>query len=72
MCAQQKLKSAWASAQSDHSIRCPHEERLGPQWVAKDPSFLHANSKDSDQTGRMPGRTYHFVGFVMGQLIFKR
>ena len=24
------------------------------QWVAKDPSFLHADSKDSDQTGRMP------------------
>ena len=24
------------------------------QWVAKDPSFLHAHSEDSDQTGRMP------------------
>ena len=24
------------------------------QWVAKDPSFLHADSEDSDQTGRMP------------------
>ena len=24
------------------------------QWVAKDPSFLSADSKDSDQTGRMP------------------
>ena len=21
---------AWASAQSDQSLRCPHEERLGP------------------------------------------
>ena len=34
-----------------------------------------AHSEDSDQTGQMPrliwvfaGRTYHFVGFVMGQL----
>ena len=42
------------------------------QWVAKDPSFLHADSEDSDQTGRMPrllcvfsGRTCHFVGFVL-------
>ena len=42
------------------------------QWVAKDPSFLHADSEDSDQTGWMPmmigvfaGRTCHFVGFVM-------
>ena len=24
------------------------------QWVAKDPSFLHADSEDSGQTGRMP------------------
>ena len=24
------------------------------QWLAKDPSFLHADSEDSDQTGRMP------------------
>ena len=45
------------------------------QWVAKDPSFLHAGSEDSDQTGRMSrliwvfaGRTFHFVGFVMRRL----
>ena len=37
--------------------------------------FLHADSKDSDQTGWKPrlirvfaGRTSHFVGFVMRQL----
>ena len=37
--------------------------------------FLHADSKDSDQAGRMPrlirvlaGRKGHFVGFVMLQL----
>ena len=30
MCAQQRLRSAWASAQSDQSLRCPHEESLGP------------------------------------------
>ena len=37
--------------------------------------FLHGDSEDSDQTGRMPrlirvfaGRTYHFVGFVMRRL----
>ena len=47
------------------------------QWVVKDPSFLHVDSKDSDQTGRMPrliwvfaGRTCHFVGFVMRRFIF--
>ena len=30
VCAQQRLSSAWASAQSDQSLRCPHEESLGP------------------------------------------
>ena len=51
------------------------ESSLCAQWVAKDPSFLHADSDDSDQTGRMPrliwvfaGRTCRFVGFVMRQL----
>ena len=46
------------------------------QWVAKDPMFLHADSEDSDQTGRMPipicvftGRAGHFVGFVFLRLI---
>ena len=30
------------------------ESSLCAQWVAKDPSFLHADSENSDQTGRMP------------------
>ena len=29
------------------------ESSLCAQWVAKDSSFLHADSEDSDQTGRM-------------------
>ena len=48
------------------------ESSLCTQWVAKDPSFLHADSEDSDQSGQMPrliwvfaGWTGHFVGFVM-------
>ena len=43
--------------------------------VSLDQSFLHADSKDSDQTGRIPrliwvfaGRTCHFVGFVTMRL----
>ena len=28
------------------------ESSLCAQWIAKDPSFLHADSEDSDQTGR--------------------
>ena len=34
-CSQQRLRSAWASTQSS----------LCTQWVAKDPSFLHAESE---------------------------
>ena len=30
LCAQRRLRSAWESAQSDPSLRCPHEESLGP------------------------------------------
>ena len=48
---------------------------LWAQWVAKNPSFLHADNEDSDQTGQMPrltwvftGRTSHFVGFVTTRL----
>ena len=29
-CAQRRLRSAWASAQSDQSLCCPYKERLGP------------------------------------------
>ena len=53
------------SEDSDQSLRCA---------LNGDPSFLHADSEDSDQTGRMPrliwvfaGRTCHFVGFVMSR-----
>ena len=38
------------------------ESSLCAPWVAKDPMFLHADSEDSDQTGR------HIVGFVMSRL----
>ena len=31
MCAQRRLRSAWASAQTDQSLHCPHEEALGSQ-----------------------------------------
>ena len=31
LCAQRRLRSAWASAQSDQSQRCPPETKLGPK-----------------------------------------
>ena len=55
------------------------ESSLCTQWVAKGPRFLHADSEDSDQTGRMSrliwvfaGRTDHFDGFDMRRLKFLR
>ena len=65
LCAQRRLRSAWASAQSDQSLRCALN------------AFLHADSEDLGQTGRMPrliivfaGRTCHFVDFLVTWLIF--
>ena len=31
LCAERRLRSAWAYAQSDQSLRCPHEDTLGKQ-----------------------------------------
>ena len=38
------------------------ESLLCTWWVAKNPSFLHADSKDSDRTGRMPRLIWVFAG----------
>ena len=72
MRAQRRLRSAWASAQSDQSSLST--------WRKHGFSVTYwAHNEDSDQTGRMPrliwvflGRTCHFVGFVMRSLIYER
>ena len=43
-----------AYAPSEDSDQLGHPLSLCAQWVAKDPSFLHADSEDSDQSGQMP------------------
>ena len=45
------------------------ESSLYAQWVAKDPSFLHADSEDSDQTGRMPRLIWVFAGRTLTLLV---
>ena len=65
LCAQRRLWPAWASAQSDQSLRCV---------LAKHTRFLHADCKDwpdcadaqADRNLRWPHS--HFVGFVMFRL----
>ena len=39
------------------------------QWVAMDPSFLHADSEDSDQTRRMPRLIWVFDGRTLILLV---
>ena len=62
MCTQRRLRSAWASAQSDQSLLTAWR-KIGSITT------LWAHREDSDQTGRMPrliwifaGCTGHFVG----------
>ena len=46
---------------------CPvwSESLLCTQWVAKDPSFLHADSEDSDQSGGMPRLFWVFAATLI-------
>ena len=47
------------------------ESSLCAQWIAKDPIFLHADSKDwSDWADAR--RTCHFVGFVMRRVKYQK
>ena len=55
LCTKRRLRSVWASTPSDRSLLCT-------QWVAKDPSCLHADSEDSDKTGQMPRLIWVFTG----------
>ena len=45
---------------------------LCAQWVAKDPNFLHADCKDSDQIGRMLRLTRVFAGRTVILLVLSR
>ena len=55
MCAQRKLRSAWASAQSDQSLPFPYERSLGPLLPIE-------HSAKTDLTGRMPRLIWVFAG----------
>ena len=55
LCAQRRLRSAWASAQLIRVFAV----RMKKAWVL---SYLLSTSKDSDQTGRMPRLIWVFAG----------
>ena len=48
------------------------ESSMSIQRVAKNPRFLHADSEDSDQTGRMPRLIWVFAGRTLTLLVLSR
>ena len=66
----EKWATTWQNQQND-LFHQSDQSSLCTQWIAKNPMYLHADSKDSDQTGRMSrliwvfaGHTGHFIAFV--------
>ena len=57
LCAQRWLRSAWASAQSDQSLRCLHEEILGPYL-----SIERTVKKNQIRLGGCPGWSESSLG----------
>ena len=56
LCAQWRLRSAWASAQSDQSLRCLHEESLDP-WLS-----IECTEKTLIRLGWYPGWSESSLG----------
>ena len=48
------------------------ESLLCAQWVAKDSSFIHADSEDADQTGWMPRLIWVFAERILILLVLSR
>ena len=66
MCAQRSLRSAWASAQSDQSLRCPHEESLGPYLP------IECTAKTLIRLGGCPGWSESSLGAHAILLVLSR
>ena len=65
--ARQNSITSWIPEQMSRDMTKPtnwlcDQRRLRSAWAAKDPSFLHADSEDSDQTVRMPRLIWVFAG----------
>ena len=63
MWAHRRLRSAWASGQSDQSLRCPHEESLGPYLPTE-------RSAKTDQI--RPGWSESSLGVHVSLLVLSR
>ena len=63
VCAQRRLRSAWASAKSDQSLCCPHEESLGPYLP------IERTAKTLIRLGGCPGWPEFFAGCTLTLLV---
>ena len=68
-CAQRRHRSACASAHSDQSLRCPHEQTLGPQLPIERTTKTLIRLGGWSESARHNG---HSVGFVMRWLTFRK
>ena len=64
-----KMRVHPAKTQTCLGIRPVWSVSLCAQWVAKDPSILHADSEASDQTGWMPRLIWVFAGCTLILLV---
>ena len=60
-----------AKTQISLGIRQVYQSLLCAQWLAKHPRFLHADSEDSDQSGRMSRLIWVFAGLTLMLCIFR-
>ena len=69
LCTQRRLRSAWASIQSDQKLRCPHVKDCVLSYPMSAKRILWSDWADA-QPGLSPYWTHsHFVGFVMRRLM---
>ena len=65
---QRRLRLAWASTQSDQSLRCPHEECLVLSYPLRAVRRLWSDWVDAQADLSLRWAHTHFVGFVMSRL----
>ena len=70
VCAQRRLRSAWASAQSDHSLRCPHDKAWVLSCSLSTQRRLWSDWADDQADLSLRWVHSHFVGLVMRRLIW--
>ena len=67
--AQRRLRSAWASAQSDQSLRCPRKESWFLSYPVSAQRRLWSDWADAEADLSLRWAHSHFVDFVMRRLI---